>query len=245
MKQNRGLILIAVMLIGISALLYYFHFVFFHDPHHIFIYLVGDLAFLPLEVLLVGIVVERILSHREKEEKLHKLNTVVGVFFSEVGNRLAERLINASDSKERIMQNISVNARWKDADFKTARAYLQKDPPVHFDNIDLPDLKSFLLEKRAFLLTLIENPNLIEHEHVTDLLLAVFHLSEELESRPSLDNLPPNDRAHLQMDLQRVYQFLVRDWLEYMQYVRTDYPFLYSHYVRTHPFQTNPSAIVV
>jgi hypothetical protein len=73
------------------------------------------------------------------------------------------------------------------------------------------------MNKRQFLLTLIENPNLLEHERFTDLLLASFHLTEELESRPSLSNLPQRDVAHLKVDIQRAYRYLVIEWLDYMQ----------------------------
>lgn len=70
MKGYRSLILIACILLSISIAIYVIHYLIFHDLNHIFIYMVGHLAFLPLEVLIVGIVVERILSKRELEEKL-------------------------------------------------------------------------------------------------------------------------------------------------------------------------------
>ena len=55
---------------------------------------------------------------------------------------------------------------------------------------DLVGLKSFLLAKRNFLLGLLENPNLLEHESFSELLWAVFHLTEELASRKDFKNLP-------------------------------------------------------
>ena len=44
----------------------------------------------------------------------------------------------------------------------------------------LVNLHNFLAKKREILLHLLENPNLLEHESFTDLLWAVFHLSDEL-----------------------------------------------------------------
>ena len=49
---------------------------------------------------------------------------------------------------------------------------------------NLDELKLFLISKRNFLLMLLENPNLLEHDAFTDLLRAVFHLTEELGFRP-------------------------------------------------------------
>ena len=244
MQKYRGLLFIAAILVILSATTYAVHYMIFQDAHHILIYLVGDLAFLPLEVLLVGIVVERIMTRREIEEKISKLNMVVGTFFSEVGHQLSIMLLNSAADREKIFANLDVTPAWKKQEYNKARSYAGKDTSVDFTSIDLDTLKSFLLSKRQFMLTLIENPNLLEHERFTDLLLASFHLTEELESRPSLSNLPARDMQHLEIDIKRAYQFLVIEWLDYMQHVQSAYPFLYSHYVRTHPFQAHASAII-
>lgn len=244
MKGYRSLIVIACILLSISIAIYVIHYLIFHDLHHVFIYMVGDLAFLPLEVLIVGIVVERILSKREKEEKLQKLNMVIGAFFSEVGNHLLATFFNASDNREIMLINLNVTTDWKEGEFKRAKDLVNNQKKTKFDKVSLSELRAFLLSKRAFMLALIENPNLLEHERFTDLLLAVFHLTEELESRPSLDNLPPKDIDHINSDMDRAYRSLVYEWLDYILHLKTNYPFLYSHYLRIHPFQPHPSAII-
>jgi len=244
MKKQYGLIWIALILVVVSVSMYFVHYLIFHDMHHIFIYMVGDLAFLPLEVLLVGIVVERILSHRETEEKISKLNMVISAFFAEVGNPLASMLLNATPQKELIIENLDVKAGWKEASYKKARQFVEKNTSVGFDRMDIPELSEFLLKKRAFMLTLIENPNVLEHESFSDLLLSEFHLTEELESRPSLTSLTPKDAAHINEDIKRVYRHLIIHWLNYMQHLKSNYPYLYSHYLRIHPFQLHPSAVI-
>jgi len=65
--------------------------------------------------------------------------------------------------------------------------------------MDLAELKEFLAKKRDFMMTLLGNPSLLEHDRFTDLLWAVTHLDEELESRTSFDNLPEADLKHLAM----------------------------------------------
>jgi hypothetical protein len=244
MKNRRSLILIVSILIALSAVLYAAHYLIFHDAHHIFIYLLGDIAFLPLEVLLVGIVVDRIMARRETEEKIQKLSMVVGAYYAEVGYKLASILLNSMDDKPRMIANLDVTARWNKTDFKNAKVFATKETNVSFSDVDLSSLMSFLVSKRSFMLVLIENPNLLEHELFTDLLLSTFHVMEELESRPTLANLPAKDTAHIDADIKRVYQHLTIAWLDYMQHLQSNYPFLYSHYLRIHPFQLHPSAIV-
>jgi len=60
MKANNALkqrVLLGVLLVALSALCYALHYLIFHDAHHIFIYLVGDIAFVFIEVLMVTLVI--------------------------------------------------------------------------------------------------------------------------------------------------------------------------------------------
>jgi hypothetical protein len=110
--------------------------------------------------------------------------------------------------------------------------------------VNLPELRDFLVGKRDFLLRLLENPNLLEHESFTDLLRAVFHLLEELGSRRELEGLPSTDLAHLAGDIRRVYGQLLDQWLSYMRHLSDNYPYLYSLAVRTNPLDETASPIV-
>ena len=84
MKRSNWLLYLAVALVVLSTLVYVIHFAIFRDVHHIFIYLVGDIAFVPIEVLLVTVIIHRLLGQREKRALLNKLNMVIGAFFNEV-----------------------------------------------------------------------------------------------------------------------------------------------------------------
>jgi hypothetical protein len=109
---------------------------------------------------------------------------------------------------------------------------------------DLKGLQAFLISKREFLLGLLENPNLLEHDEFTELLWAVFHLAEELSHRPTVEGLPETDYNHLSGDIRRAHRCLVREWLSHMEHLKNDYPYLFSLAVRTNPFDPNASVEV-
>jgi hypothetical protein len=244
-KRHRRFIILAIAFVASSALIYFVHYRIFGNPYHIFIYLLGDLAFLPLEVFIVVIVIERILAYREKQALLSKLNMVVGTFFSEVGNDLIANLICSVDNRDEMFQCLAVKPDWTAKDFKKATLCahsIRVNANCH--GVDLKALRAFLVEKREFLLRLLENPNLLEHERFTDLMWAVFHLAEELEARPSVENLPETDLEHLAGDIQRVYGPLVSEWIRYLEHLKSKYPYLFSLVLRTHPFQSHPSPTV-
>jgi hypothetical protein len=95
-----------------------------------------------------------------------------------------------------------------------------------------------------FLLALIENPNLLEHETFTDLLRAVFHLTEELDKRKTTNDLPASDCEHLKEDVQRVYDLLIFEWLNYMEHLKNNYRYLFSLAMRTNPFDPNKTVVI-
>ena len=83
---------------------------------------------------------------------------------------------------------------------------------------------------------MLENNNLIEHDTFTDMLWAIFHITDELQCRENLEGLPKTDTAHLSIDILRAYKLLISEWLDYITYLHNDYPYLFSLEVRKNPF---------
>lgn len=198
--------------------------------------LLGNLAFLPIYVLFVTLMIEKILKQRERESLRQKLNMVVGVFFSEVGTPMLKTCRGFVKESPELLGVFKVTPQWKPDDYQRSIDYLQQHE-IHVNSRagDLEALKSFIVARRTFMLGLLENPTLLEHDEFTDLLWAVFHLLEELESRHSLVGLPDNDLDHLSGDIKRAYGHLLRVWVAYMHHLQRDYPYLFSLAVRLNP----------
>ena len=245
MKHHKRTIIFAAALVAASAIIYFVHFLVFHDAKYIFKYLLNHIAFVPMEVLLAVLIIERVLDRHEKHQMMQKLNMVIGTFFSELGTQLLGDLTRAVKQQDQLRETLAVKGAWKPADFKKASsAVAQIQCNVDLDKVDLHGLRRTLSDKRALLLTLLANPNLLEHERFTDLLWAVFHVVEELEARKSLDDMPAADRKHVAGDIARVYSHLTVEWLSYCAHLKTAYPYIFSIVVRTHPLQESPCATV-
>lgn len=245
MKNIKWQVVLGTILVSLSALFYSLHYVIFKDVHHIFIYMIGDVAFVPIEVLLVTLIIHRLLQQREKAILMQKMNMVIGTFFSEVGNKLLEHFLSFSCETLCGNKHLAISADWSRKDFNEAIKFVPEiKTEIDINKGDLDDLLKFLHEKRAFLLRLLENQNLLEHDSFTDLLWSVFHLLEELESRERLERLTEKDSRHLVLDVNRAYGYLVNQWLLYMKHLKESYPYLYSLAVRTNIFSNNPSAEV-
>lgn len=245
MKRYRSFILIALGLLATSAGLYWLQWELFQDVRDMMFYLLQDLAFLPVQVLLVAMVVEGVMNQREKNRLLQKMNMVIGTFFSELGTKLLGELGRCVENGPATRAFLGVRAEWKPADWRHSLAAAEKfEYDIRVDAARLTAIERVVAENRQFVTLLLANPNLMEHERFTDLLWAVVHLMEELAARPGFENLPPNDLAHLARDVKRVYSQLTSQWLLYCRHLQGVYPYVFSIIVRTHPLQDSPSAIV-
>ncbi len=233
---------LGLLLVVLAGILYFVNFILFHDPHELEFYLSIDTAFLPIEVLFVVLVIESAISTREKSILLEKLNMVIGTFFSELGTELMSKITKFDIDTEKIRQSLIITDDWTEKDFKSAASTIKEfDYSLEIGDDQqsiefLQDLKEFLKERRDFLLRLLENPNLLEHETFTDLLRAVFHVIEELEKRKDLTKLPLTDYMHLNGDVERVYGLLISEWIMYMEHLMNNYPYLFSLAMRVNPF---------
>ncbi|MDT8285353.1 MAG: hypothetical protein RQ767_07475 [Thermovirgaceae bacterium] len=227
-------------LLVLSIIFYLTHYLLFRDPHHIFIFLVGDIAFVPIEVLLVTLIIHRVLSEREKKALLKKLNMLIGAFFSELGIALIKKFSEFDTDCERIQKEVRGKSFTKKEYPQLKNRFRSYDCHIDIYSSGLEELRDTLYEKREFLLRMLENPNLFEHDTFTDLLWAVFHLTEELIYRKDLKHLSKPDSVHIAGDIKRAYDLIILEWLDYMKHLKENYPYLFSLAVRLNPF--NPEA---
>ncbi|MCY2924282.1 MAG: hypothetical protein NT031_02400 [Planctomycetota bacterium] len=245
MKRFGWQVLLGLALVALSGGLYALQYWHFRRGEDELFYLMQDVAFVPVQVLLVTLVIHRMLEWRSKQNMLSKLNMVVGAFFSEVGTNLMKMLSASDAGVESAREKMHVSTEWSVRQFKAAaREWAWRPHQMAARSEQLKALDEFLRARVDFLLRLLENPNLLEHDSFTDLLWAVFHLSEELRCRPGFDALPVSDLAHLSGDMKRAYGLLVVEWLVYLRHLKRDYPYLFSLAVRTNPFNTQASPVV-
>lgn len=245
MKRFRWKFFLGVGFLALSALFYLTQISIFHTPRDTFFYLFQDLAFVPIQVLLVTLIINQLLTVREKQNLIKKLNMVIGIYFSEVGTDLLKLFYRFEPNAQGLKKELVIDHTWSKRQFSDrSRTFRQYDYQIQLSQESLSALKDLLMDRRPFLMRLLENPNLLEHDSFTDLLLAVFHVTDELAARPSLTNLPKTDLAHLKGDIKRAFGFLISEWLVYLSHLKEDYPYLYSLEIRKNPFDPEASAVI-
>lgn len=236
---------VALLLLIVSVMSYGVEYVLTGNIREITAGFLGNFAFLPIYVLFVTLIIERVLKERERLTMRRKLNMVIGVFYSEVGTGLIRGGAEFLADRNGMAERLQIDPQWQAGDFERAAAQIfGHDLRIVCRRDDLPRLKEFLVARRRFMLGLLENPNLLEHDDFTDLLWAVFHLTEELAVRNDLTTLPDSDLEHLSGDIKRALVHTLREWLVYMRHLQHDYPYLFSLAVRMNPLNPASSAEV-
>ena len=237
MKKYKWQIRLGAILISLSTFFYLIHYYIFHDAYTILFYLLSSIAFIPIDVFLVTVVIDKLIDRREKQSLLQKLNMVIGIFFSEVGTELLRVCTSADSNIEAINRKMLVTSEWCQEEFKDIKKDIKNyEYQVDIKMVDKLYIKEFLNSKRDFLLSLLGNPSLLEHDSFTELLQAVFHLQEELLSRVDINEISKEDEAHLEIDIMRAYRLLAYEWLVYMEFLKNNYPYLFYTAMKNNPY---------
>lgn len=231
---------IAIGLIAMTIVLHIGHYMIFRDFHHMMIFFVGDIAFVPFEVLLVTLVLDRGIEKREKEHMIEKLNIMVGLFFDEVGTNLLKDFASHDPNIREIDGAYTFVNSFLEPNFdQLYKKTADYENTITISDVNLKELMDFLSEKKDFMIQMLSNPSLLEHEEFTELIQALFHLGQELHFRNAqLDQskMQASDVKHLKGDIERVYGVLSLQWVKYMKHLNDSYPFLYYTALIHNPF---------
>ena len=175
---------IVFILLIVTLILNFLHYEFFHDLQHIWLWSFTALAFLPISVLFMTLLINRLLSVREKALRLDKMNMLIGAFFSNVGTELLSRLSVWDPGIQYLRDNFGSQDSWSRLNVRGIEKIVARHSfDVSIDRPGLQTLHEFLARKQDFMMRLLENPSLLDHENVTNMLRAVFHFTEELAHR--------------------------------------------------------------
>lgn len=180
---------------------------------------------------------ELLMERRQEAARRERLQMLISLFFSEIGKKLLTIIARADSERDKCTEVFALAQDWKTTDF--ARA-LKGSSELKFEvvpeRLALLELKQHMDRSGTLLINLLSNSALHEHERFTELLVAIFHLRDELINRTDLEHSPTPDLVHLAGDANRIYKPLTLHWLEHKRHLKGSYPFLYSLAVRMNPF---------
>ena len=231
MRNLKHYLFVSFILILLSFIMFLFHYLIFGQLENTIYYSFMSLCFIPINILAVTLVFEKLVERRARLERLNKLNMLVGLFFSDIGFTLL-KLITTGDEKLQFL----------DLDFSNLKACINKlnshDHEVNFEMINYPELKELVIGARDILSSLISNESILEHETFAALLMSLMHLRDEILFIQHKE-LTQDDCMHLKGDLMRVYKILTFQWINYLSHLKQFYPYQYNSAIKFNPFTIN------
>ncbi|MDP4179439.1 MAG: hypothetical protein Q8900_14050, partial [Bacillota bacterium] len=205
--------------------------------------ILAQLAFIPIYVLVVTIIIEQFIEKKDKESMLSKLNVIIGVFLNEMGREILKEFSTVDNNFSNLKDKLEFTQDNFNTQYKDAIKFLKKyQGNFECNSNNLSKLKDYIISKKQVLLIMMENPNLMENDSFTELMLALFHLYEELCHRDDFTKLSKSDLNHLALDVNRAYILLLNEWLHYLKHIDEKYPYLFSLEIRINPFSSENKA---
>ena len=186
-NHKRWKIKFSIIMVIAIIIIYGSNILVLKDPEHVISYIWTHLGFIPVDILIVAFVLDEIISKKEKEAMMEKLDMIMSTFFSEVGNDLISQLSSVNKHKADTSYLESIKS-WDDKDYENKLKEIKNiNIPFRADVTSedreeyLTNIRNLLINKREFIVGLLNNPNLLEKEEFSKLLTAILHLDEELE----------------------------------------------------------------
>lgn len=226
---------IALGLLGLSLLLYGVTYWLFGDLPLMQKYFMLHLAFLPVHALVLTVILEELLSFRERISRRRRLNTYLGVFFRRMGIDLYLRLVGLLDNREELEGIILVQPHWHHRDFREARRRLtQFEPQMRPDPQGMRELLEFLAGNDHEILEMTRNPYLWEFDNFYRMVVAFFHFLEQTRFRDEPALTSPWLLGHLAQEAGKTLQMLLLIWLGYLEQLKKDHPILFRSQLGVH-----------
>lgn len=227
---------LAAGLIALSTALYFSLYLAYGDFVYIQKYVLYHVAFLPIHALILGIILEEILTYREKKAHHKKLNMFLGIFFRQMGVEFYTKLVELVENRDQLVDIITVHPHWRRHDFRAARRALAAfNLQTRTESGPLLKEVFFVLRAREDeILKMTRNPNLWEFENLYRCVVALFHLLEENRFRGEVEGMPAAALKHLAEDGGKALVLLLGLWLEYLEFLKGQHPILFEFQVGVH-----------
>lgn len=223
------MLVMAALLVALSMVMYLGHWLIYRDFDRIASYFYLHLSFLPIHALVLGIIIEEMVSFREKASRRRKLNLFLGIFFRQMGVDFLLKIADMLKNRAEFDRLIIVDQDWGHREFRRARQEIDKfHPQMQAKAEDIMSLMEQLKSHESEIMSMTRNPLLLEFERLHATLMSLFHLIEELHFRQPLHQLDPNAVNHLARDAGKSLRLLGKLWLRYMEHLKFTHPSLFN-----------------
>ncbi|MPM98846.1 hypothetical protein SDC9_146036 [bioreactor metagenome] len=107
-NQHKEYVIMIIFLTALSAITYYVQYLLFHQTENTVFYLLQDLAFVPIQVGMVTLIINRFLNEMDNRKKIKKINVIISTFFIEIGVPIISTISKFNGNNDILFEKISI-----------------------------------------------------------------------------------------------------------------------------------------
>ncbi|MGL4991966.1 MAG: hypothetical protein ACRC57_12535 [Sarcina sp.] len=224
-------------IVAITICFYAIYYLVLHNKDDIITSIMDNLISVPFNVLVTGILFDYILNRKTRKIEEEKIDMVIGIFYTEVGNDLLKMMVKADECIEMVRDDLLVTYDWNEENYENAIKTLDEmDYCVDIDKIDVNEMKLFLDKSTPLIIDLLSGNVLKNKIDFTEIVVSVFHLRCECNERMSGSELEQYEKEHLIDDIEVAYKLLAKKWYQYMYILQNEHPQLFVKALINSPF---------
>ncbi|MEG1481405.1 hypothetical protein [Clostridium sp.] len=236
-NKRKSTIITGIILIVLTVILNLIYFLFVGNSQDVISALFQNLTAVPLDMLITAIIVKYVIEERDSKNSKSEINMLMGIFFHELGEELLDIFVKSDDGIDQITKKCIIKKECSDKKYDEFKVvFEQYNYKASIDRIDKEALKNLLDRNSDLVVDLISNPMLRENECFTNTVIAVMHLRDELNDRYKSYNENKYEENHINEDVNYAYKLVALKWVEYMKYLKENYPKLFEKALINSPF---------
>lgn len=224
-------------IVAITVCFYAIYYLLLHNKDDIITSIMDNIISVPFNVLITGILFDYILNRKTRKIEEEKIDMVIGIFYTEVGNELLKMMTKADECIELVRSDLLATYDWEEENYENAIKILdQMDYCVDIDKIDISEMKLLLDKSTPLIIDLLSGNVLKNKIDFTEIVVSVFHLRCEFNERIIQDELEEYEKEHLIDDIEVAYKLLAKRWYQYIYILQKEHPQLFVKALINSPF---------
>lgn len=224
-------------LVAMTVIFYVLYYLVFHNFKEIYSNMIQMVVQAPFDMLVTGCLFNYILNRKEEKEEEKKLNMLIDIFYSEIGNDILDIMVKSDGCIDEVREFTLIKRDWEEEEFEILFEKLDNFKYcADVDKVDLEKLKLKLEEATPLILDLLTNPSIQKNDEFNEIILSIFHLKSELDDRYDEINMEEYEKEHIKKDMDNMYRLVAKKWVVYMYHLKEFCPPLFVKALIKSPF---------
>ncbi|MGL5415752.1 MAG: hypothetical protein ACRDAU_08850 [Clostridium sp.] len=191
-----------------------------------------------ITMFFTGLLLNYVLTRREKKKTENRLNTLLGIFYEEFGNELLCEFVSADLCVNCLVRKAKINDEWTEKNYDNLKNVFEEyDYDIIGEKVDFKKIDQIIKDSEAFILDILFTQVIQNGGELSEILFDVIHLRDEIKDLDDIENIKEDELRHLEEDINRLYRRLAINWIMYMKILRERYPQLFRKALKKSPYE--------